>query len=55
MILLIEMRELYQCMLSKDAEVCCEGITGILEVKCPYTARNNQAFILHLIALLRNP
>ena len=22
-----------------DAQVCCEGVTGNLEVKCPYTAR----------------
>ena len=29
-----------------DAKVCCEGVTGILKVKCPYTARDmsiNQA------------
>ncbi|XP_078619114.1 uncharacterized protein LOC144886368 [Branchiostoma floridae x Branchiostoma japonicum] len=25
---------------SPDAKVCCEGQTGILEVKCPYSARN---------------
>lgn len=23
-----------------DAKVCCKGVTGILEVKCPYTARD---------------
>ena len=29
-----------------DAKVCCKGVTGILEIKCPYTARDmsiNQA------------
>ncbi|XP_078658352.1 uncharacterized protein LOC144903810 [Branchiostoma floridae x Branchiostoma belcheri] len=25
---------------SPDAKVCCGGQTGILEVKCPYSARN---------------